>query len=316
MDFHQTVYALILWRSALVSLMGKFHHILTELSARHMAIFSFPDDYLSKFQWIFTGLGAYIDIVEIWFGIPNGQISSNFDGVICPWHIHIFVSGRKLEWMSVDFHQTWYMHWYFGDLVFCPSLFSFSDNYLSKCQWILTKLGVCNDIVEIWSVIASGQISSSFDADIFPRHFHIIFPDDNLSQYQWTFTKLGICIDIVQIWFRTAIGQILSVFDRVICPRQDKGGVLSFHVFFISQIKTSSEFEHRIHHTDDNHWTEVLSFIKETVLTKVTSLLPNLYFPRKVLGMVFMREWACIRKNTVYMYLEVSKYQLMLGNPE
>ena len=40
--------------------------------------FSFTDDNLSKIQWIFTKLGMCIDIVEIWFGIANGQISSNF----------------------------------------------------------------------------------------------------------------------------------------------------------------------------------------------------------------------------------------------
>ena len=56
--------------------------------------FSFPDDNLSKHQWIFTNLGMCIDIVEIWLGIANGQISSNFYGVVCPRHAHIFVSGR------------------------------------------------------------------------------------------------------------------------------------------------------------------------------------------------------------------------------
>ena len=55
--------------------------------------FSFPDDNLSKHQWIFTKLGMCIDIVEIWFEIANGQISSIFDGVICPRYAHIFVSG-------------------------------------------------------------------------------------------------------------------------------------------------------------------------------------------------------------------------------
>ena len=55
--------------------------------------FSFPDDNLSKHQWIFIKLGMNIDIVEIWFGIANGQISSNFYGVTCPRHAHIFVSG-------------------------------------------------------------------------------------------------------------------------------------------------------------------------------------------------------------------------------
>ena len=53
--------------------------------------FSFPDDNLSKQQWIFTKLGMCIDIVEIWFGIANGQISSDFDGVISPRHAHIYV---------------------------------------------------------------------------------------------------------------------------------------------------------------------------------------------------------------------------------
>ena len=35
-----------------------------------------------------------IDIVEIWFGIANMQISSNFDGVTGVRHIHIVVSGQ------------------------------------------------------------------------------------------------------------------------------------------------------------------------------------------------------------------------------
>ena len=63
--------------------MGKFRQFLTALSAR---------DNLSKHQWIFTKLGICIDIVEIWFWIANGQISSIFDGVICPRQAHIFVS--------------------------------------------------------------------------------------------------------------------------------------------------------------------------------------------------------------------------------
>ena len=38
---------------------------------------------MSKYQPIFTKLGMYVDIVEIWFGIAHGQISSIFDRVIC-----------------------------------------------------------------------------------------------------------------------------------------------------------------------------------------------------------------------------------------
>ena len=56
--------------------------------------FSFPVDNLSKHQRIFTKLGMCIDIVDIWFGIANGQISSNFYRVTCPRYAHIFVSGQ------------------------------------------------------------------------------------------------------------------------------------------------------------------------------------------------------------------------------
>ena len=80
--------------------MGKFCQFLMELSARDTPIFSFPDDNLSKYQWIFTKLSKCIDIVEILFGIANGQISSIFDGVICLRHAHIFVSGGVL-WFHV-----------------------------------------------------------------------------------------------------------------------------------------------------------------------------------------------------------------------
>ena len=59
--------------------MGKFRQIFTELSAQGTPIFSFPDDNLSKHQWIFTKLGMCIDTLEVWFGIANGQISLNFD---------------------------------------------------------------------------------------------------------------------------------------------------------------------------------------------------------------------------------------------
>ena len=59
------VCALILWRSDLELLMGKFHQFLKELSAQDTPIFSFLDDNFSKHQWIFTKLGLYIDIVEI-----------------------------------------------------------------------------------------------------------------------------------------------------------------------------------------------------------------------------------------------------------
>ena len=65
----------------------------------------------------------YADIVEIWFGIANGQISLIFTEL----------SARD------------------------TSIFSFPDD--KKKQWIFTKLGLCIDMIEIWFCIANGQIS-------------------------------------------------------------------------------------------------------------------------------------------------------------
>ena len=45
-----------------------------------------------------------IDIVEIWFGIVNGQISSHFYGVICPRHDNggwVFYNLRVLFFVNV-----------------------------------------------------------------------------------------------------------------------------------------------------------------------------------------------------------------------
>ena len=74
--------------------MGKFRHFLTGLSAHDTSVFSFPDDNFSKYEWIFTKRGICIDIVESWFEIADGQIWSVFDRVICPQHVHIFISGQ------------------------------------------------------------------------------------------------------------------------------------------------------------------------------------------------------------------------------
>ena len=68
--------ALILWRPGLGLLLVKFCLFLTEVSARHTSIVSFPGDDLRKYQWIFTELDMCIDMVEICFGNANGHISS------------------------------------------------------------------------------------------------------------------------------------------------------------------------------------------------------------------------------------------------
>ena len=49
-------------------------------------------------------------------------------------------------------------------------IFSFLHDNLCKCQGILTKLGTCIDIKEIWFGIANGQISSMFDRVICLQH--------------------------------------------------------------------------------------------------------------------------------------------------
>ena len=73
--------------------MDKFRQIFKELSAGETPIFSYLDNNLRKCQGILTKLDMCIDTVEIWFWIANGQISSNFEGVIYPRHAHtcIFV---------------------------------------------------------------------------------------------------------------------------------------------------------------------------------------------------------------------------------
>ena len=89
------VHALILLRSDLGLLMSKFRHFFfTELFARDMSIFSFPNDHLNKNQWISTKFGLCIDIVEIWFRVAKRQNSTIFDGVFCPRHVRSFGSGR------------------------------------------------------------------------------------------------------------------------------------------------------------------------------------------------------------------------------
>ena len=75
-----------------------------------------------------------IDIVEIWFGITDGQILSNLTEL----------SARD------------------------SPIFLFPDDNLRKYQGILTKLGTCIDIKDIWFGIANGQISSMFDRVICP----------------------------------------------------------------------------------------------------------------------------------------------------
>ena len=53
--------------------MGRFHQFLTELTAHHTSVLSFPDDNLSNCQWIFRKPGMCIDIVESRLGLLMGK---------------------------------------------------------------------------------------------------------------------------------------------------------------------------------------------------------------------------------------------------
>ena len=60
-------------------------------------------------------------------------------------------------------------------------IFSFPNDNLSVHQWIFTKLGMCIDTVDIWLVIANGQISSYFDEVSAQDMSIFLFEGDNLS---------------------------------------------------------------------------------------------------------------------------------------
>ena len=141
MDFHQTWYVQIC-RDLIWDYWWANFITFWQRSAHDTSDFSFLDN-LSKYQWTLIKLGLYIDIVEIWFGIANGQISSIFDRL----------STR--------------------DRFTVTSIFLFLNDNLSKYQWIFTKLGMCIDIVEIWFGIANGQILSIFDRVICRQHIRL-----------------------------------------------------------------------------------------------------------------------------------------------
>ena len=134
------VCALILWRSDLGMLMSKFCQFLTELSARDMSGFSFLDDNLSRYQWIFTKLGTCVCALILWrsgLGLQMDKLY-RFLTIICPWHnnggvlsFHVFSSPELCSgWATV--------------IAFCPS-----SVCLSVCQHIRqvhSEVSVCIDV--------------------------------------------------------------------------------------------------------------------------------------------------------------------------
>ena len=126
------VCALVLWSSGFGLLMANFHQFLTKLSAHDKSDFSFLDSNLSKYQGIFTKLGLCIDIVEVWFGIANGQISSARD-------TSIFSSqDNQLTWVNLSrFSPNWkcaLILWRPGLGLHLDTLVSFWLSYLPMIQ--------------------------------------------------------------------------------------------------------------------------------------------------------------------------------------
>ena len=73
LDFHQTLYVIDIVEIWFETAIGKVRHFLTELSTRDTSIVSFPDDYLSTYQWINTKLGMCIDIIRSGLDLLMGK---------------------------------------------------------------------------------------------------------------------------------------------------------------------------------------------------------------------------------------------------
>ena len=80
------VCALILW---FWIANGQTSSIFTILCLRHVNIFSFPEDNLSKYQQVFTKLG--ICLWRSCSGLLMGIFHKFLTRVTCPRHIHIFL---------------------------------------------------------------------------------------------------------------------------------------------------------------------------------------------------------------------------------
>ena len=191
-----------------INFLSFFYPILTKFASKCMLcqnlsslIHSWPTlhlpfkvDILISRHWIMAGYYGLMLVIHV---------------PVCLSHVHPCFRFRTITWIHISllffFNQTCYMHWYCASLVWdsqwanfvmfwhikLPShhifVYSFSDNNVSKYQWIFTKLGICIDIVEIWFGIANGQISLIFQTEL---------SVNNLKKYRrMIFTKLVMFID-------------------------------------------------------------------------------------------------------------------------
>ena len=130
------VCALILWRSGLGLLMGKFCQIFTEFSAETHPYFRF----------------------QMLTGVNISGFSPNSICALIFWRSGLGVLMGKFCQIFTELSAR------------DTPIFLFPDDNLSKWQGILTKLGTCIDMKKIWFRIAYGQISSMFDRVICPGH--------------------------------------------------------------------------------------------------------------------------------------------------
>ena len=92
-------------------------------------------------MWMdFTKYGMFIDIVEIWFRIASGQISSIFDIYLPATHPYFCFS--TITWVNITgIHQTWYLHWYCQDVVL-------------NCYWA--------NFINLWQLFAHYTIMAGY----------------------------------------------------------------------------------------------------------------------------------------------------------
>ena len=181
---------------------------------------SFPDDNVSKHQWIFTKFGMCNDIVEIWFWIANGQILSNFDRVmpeICPY-------------------------------------FCFQTIACVKCQVILTKLGTCIDIKEICLGLQMGKFRQcmtelSAHDTIMAGYYSLtfLFLGKHCSCFVWYYVLYAwfccVCFQQNTLWndkqWRSLRSSLICVCTDCVCQFVRMLGLQSFRTIILIFMKTS-----------------------------------------------------------------------------
>ena len=86
------------------------------LSVVHLSI---PLKIMSKYWWNLTKLGMCSDIAEIcFFGLQRANFVNFWLCYLPVTQPSVYFRIKSiLEKISMDFHQTWYVHWYCGDLV-------------------------------------------------------------------------------------------------------------------------------------------------------------------------------------------------------